>query len=163
MLDPLGAGIVVRDSKALSIISKVAAEEGEYYKNDSFSGWVSPKHYFDRDDLLNSNWKGYSKTKTEEFSIKYYLNKNLERCGYGWVKASQVPKGKQTIPLHKLFIPMAGGTGNDAQVLGIPFYGEPNSVCSYTYLVIGYDPNRHHLTKESALKGHLQISVSDMM
>ena len=32
-------------------------------------------------------------------------------------------------------------------VLGIPFYGEPNSVCSQTYLVIGYDAARHKLTK----------------
>jgi hypothetical protein len=147
-LDPLGAGIVIRNSRALSIINKVVKVEGEYYKNDSFSSVVSPKHYFDRDELLNSNWKGYSKTKTEDFSIKYYLNKNLEKQGYGWVKESQIPKGKATIPLHKLFIPMAGGTGNDSQIIGIPFYGEPNSVCSYTYLVIGYDPERHHFSKE---------------
>lgn len=46
---------------------------------------------------------------------------------------------------------MAGGTGNDSQILGIPFYGEPNSVCSYTYLVIGYDPVQHHLTKEESM------------
>jgi site-specific DNA-methyltransferase (adenine-specific) len=29
-----------------------------------------------------------------------------------------------------------------------PFYGEPESVCSQTYLVIGYDPTRHNLSKE---------------
>lgn len=150
-LDPLGAGIVIRDSKALSIINKVVDVEGEYYKTNSFSGWVSPKHYFDRDDLLNSNWKGYSKQQTGEFNIKYYLNKNLEPCGYGWVKESQIPKGKVTIPLHKIYIPMAGGTGNDSQILGVPFYGEPNSVCSYTYLVIGYDPQKHNLSKEETL------------
>ena len=46
---------------------------------------------------------------------------------------------------------MAGGTGNDSQILGVPFYGEPNSVCSYTYLVIGYDPQKHNLSKEEAL------------
>ena len=33
-------------------------------------------------------------------------------------------------------------------VLGCPFYGEPNSVCSQTYLVIGYNPKEHHFTKE---------------
>lgn len=41
---------------------------------------------------------------------------------------------------------MAGGTGNDSQILGIPFYGEPNSVCSYTYLVIGYDKEKHNFS-----------------
>lgn len=43
---------------------------------------------------------------------------------------------------------MAGGTGNDTQILGKPFYGEPQSVCSYTYLVIGYDKEKHNFTKK---------------
>lgn len=150
-IDPLDAGIVIRDSKAISIIKKIVKVEGEYYKDSSFSGMVSPKHYFDRDELLNSNWKGYSRNQTTEYNIKYYLNKTLETCGYGWVKESQVPKGKQTIKLHKIYIPMAGGTGNDSQILGIPFYGEPNSVCSYTYLVIGYDAEKHNFSKDQCM------------
>ena len=133
-IDPLNAGIVIRDSKAISIIQKIVKVDGDYYKSSSFSSMVSPKHYFDRDELLNSNWRGYSRIQTNEYNIKYYLNKTLETCGYGWVKESQVPKGKQTIQLHKIYIPMAGGTGNDSQILGVPFYGEPESVCSYTYL-----------------------------
>lgn len=147
-IDPLKAGIVIRDSKAISIIQKIVKVDGDYYKSSSFSSMVSPKHYFDRDELLNSNWKGYSRIKTNEYYIKYYLNKTLETCGYGWVKESQVPKGKQTIQLHKIYIPMAGGTGNDSQILGVPFYGEPESVCSYTYLIIGYDPERHNFTHD---------------
>ena len=150
-LDPLNTGIVIRDFKALSIIKKVSLIEGEYYKTSSFSTVVSPKHYFDRNELLNSNWKGYSKKKDSVHTIKYYLNKNLESCGYGWIKFSDVPKGQTTIPLHKIYIPMAGGTGKDSQILGIPFYGEPNSVCSYSYLVIGYDAERHNFSKDECL------------
>ena len=149
-LDALGSGIVIREAKAISIISKVAKVEGVYYNNDSFTSWVSPKHYFDRDDALSSNWRGYSKKRTPEYDIKYYLNRNIESCGYGWVKLSQIPKGTGTIPLHKIYLPMAGGTGNDTQILGIPFYGEPNSVCSYTYLVVGYDPTKHKMTEDEA-------------
>ena len=48
--------------------------------------------------------------------------------------------------LHKVYIPAANGSNN--LILGKPFYGEPNSVCSQTYLVIGYDPKKHSLTKE---------------
>ena len=150
-LDPIGSGIVVRDLNAMSIINKVIAIEGEYFKDNSFSTLVSPKHYFDRNELLNSNWKGYSKVKTDENYIKYYLNKTIETCGYGWVKLSDIPKGTDTIELHKLYIPMAGGTGNDSQILGIPFYGEPNSVCSYTYLVIGYDKEKHNFSEQECL------------
>ena len=49
--------------------------------------------------------------------------------------------------LHKVFIPEAGGSGTDSMVLGRPFYGEPGSICSQTYLCIGYDAENHHFTK----------------
>lgn len=150
-LDPIGAGIVVRDPNAMSIINKIIAKEGYYFRDNSFSTMVSPKHYFDRNEILSSNWKGYSKTKDKEHCIKYYMNKNLEECGFGWIKESDIPKGHDTIKLNKIYIPMAGGTGNDSQILGIPFYGEPNSVCSYTYLVIGYDKEHHNFSKEECL------------
>ena len=147
-LDPIGSGIVVRDQNAMSIIHKVIEKEGNYFIDNSFSSMVSPKHYFDRNEQLNSNWRGYSKIKDEVHCIKYYLNKNLEECGYAWIKDSDIPKGRNTIPLCKVYIPMAGGTGNDSQILGTPFYGEPNSVCSYTYLVIGYSKEMHNFTEK---------------
>ncbi len=139
-LDEFGAGIVVRDVFAKDIISKILKIEGDsYFNTKTFSSMVSPKHYFDRGEQLSSNWKGYSRVKDDNHTIKYYLNKILEKNGYGWININDIPKGHKTIGLHKIYMPMAGGTGNDSQILGIPFYGEPNSVCSYTYLVIGYD------------------------
>ena len=147
-LDPIGSGIVIRDQNAMSIINKIVDKDGRYFIDNSFASMVSPKHYFDRNELLNSNWKGYNKVKDDNHSIKYYMNKNLESCGYGWIKDSDIPKGRETIALSKVYIPMAGGTGNDSQILGFPFYGEPNSVCSYTYLVIGYDKEKHNYTQE---------------
>ena len=65
-----------------------------------------------------------------------------------WIREDQIPKNKRTKDLHKVFIPAAGGSGTDSRVLGVPFYGEPNSVCSQTYLVIGYNPNKHHFTQQ---------------
>lgn len=151
-LDEFDAGIVVRDALAKDIISKVIAKEGRsYFKTSSFASMVSPKHYFDRNEQLSSNWKGYVKKKDENHCIKYYLNKSLEKCGYAWISKDDIPKGHQTIALHKIYLPMAGGTGNDSQILGIPFYGEPNSVCSYTYLVIGYDSKKHKLSMDQCL------------
>ena len=116
----------------------------------NFSALVSAKHFFDDSSMLTSNWRGYEEYKTEEFTVKYYLNLDRERT-YKWIKNSQIPKNYVTKNLHKVYIPAAGGTGNDDQVLGRPFYGEPNSVCSQTYLVIGYDPERHNFSKEECL------------
>lgn len=138
-LDNIGAGIVIRDPMALSILSKITSVEGIYFKEKSFYSCVSPKHYFDRDEQLGSNWTGYVKRKDDKHNIKLYVNKRLESCGYGWIEESDIPKGHNALPLHKVFIPKAGGSGTDQIILGKPFYGEPLSVCSYTYICIGYN------------------------
>jgi site-specific DNA-methyltransferase (adenine-specific) len=58
-------------------------------------------------------------------------------------------KNKNTKDLNKVYIPGAGGKGcDDGLILGTPFYGEPNSVCSQTFMVIGYDVEKHNLSKE---------------
>ena len=150
LLNTKSSGILIRDSKAESILEKIENIEGNYYNETShnFSGLVSPKHFFDNSTLLTSNWKGFSEEKKDNYNIKYFPNKNLTDKDYVWIKESQIPKNLKTKNLHKVFIPGAGGSGNDDIILGKPFYGEPNSVCSQTYLVIGYDPERHNFSKD---------------
>lgn len=147
-LDSSHAGIVIRDVNAMDIINKIVKKHGNYLTDidKNFSGLVSPKDFFTNKQTLISSWMGYSKTATAINNIKYYLNRNIHKCDFGWVKLSDVSKNHQSIPLNKVYIPAANGSDN--QVLGYPFYGEPNSVCSQTYLVIGYDPIKHNFTKE---------------
>jgi hypothetical protein len=90
--------------------------------------------------ILNTNWNKYSLNKSKEYNIKYYLNKKVVECGYAWIRPSDMIKGYDTLPLHKVYIPEAAGSGNDDQILGTPFYGEPGSICSQTYICIGYSP-----------------------
>jgi site-specific DNA-methyltransferase (adenine-specific) len=148
-LDSKNAGIVIRDPKAYSIINKIEAIDGDYYNvaEKNFASLVSAKHFFDNSSLLTSNWKGYKDAEDETYNIKYYLNVDRERT-HRWISDAQLPKNKATKDLHKVFIPAAGGSGNDDIVLGKPLYGEPNSVCSQTFLVIGYDPDKHNFTKD---------------
>lgn len=142
-------GIVVRDITALSIIKKITKVEGKYIEIESknFSSLVSPKDFFTNKQYLTSSWTGYSKNIDFSHRIRYYLNKSVNKSGMAWVKIDDIPKNRNSIKLHKVYIPAAGGTGNDSQVLGMPFYGEPNSVCSQTYLVIGFDPVKHNFSK----------------
>lgn len=148
-LDSKNAGIVIRDPKAYSIIQKIENIEKAYYTDASrnFSGLVSAKHFFDDSELLTSNWTGYHTTEDDTYCIKYFLNLNRERT-FRWISKNQLPKNAETKDLCKVFIPAAGGSGNDDLVLGKPFFGEPNSVCSQTFLVIGFDPVKHNFTKE---------------
>lgn len=140
-------GIIVRDNFAISILDKIQKVEGNYITNinKNFSGLVSPKDLFTNKTSLTSKWKGYSKIKDEEHDIKYYLNKNTHKIQNGYIKLDDIPKNKCSVKFHKVYIPASSGTGSDKLILGKPFYGEPNSACSQTYLVIGYN---HDLTKE---------------
>ena len=150
-LNSMNSGILIRDPKAVEIVEKISIIEGEYYSNiaNNFSGLVSPKHFFDDGKLLTSNWKDFCKEPNAHAHIKYYLNKSIHKAEYGWVALNQIPKNPRTKDLHKVFIPAArgGNSDSDNQVLGIPFYGEPNSICSQTYLIIGFDPDTHKLSK----------------
>lgn len=149
-LDENKSGIVIRDPNAYKIIEKINIIEKNYIKCESnnFSGLVSPKDFFTNKQFLTSSWDNYETKQNGDFNVKYYVNKNIHKCDYGWIMDSQIPKNKEIKKLHKVYIPAAGGSGMDAQVLGFPFYGEPNSVCSQTYLVIGYNPKLHNFTKE---------------
>lgn len=149
-LNASNTGIVIRDITALSIIEHVKNVDSKYLEqeNQNFSYLVSPKDFFTNKQKLTSSWNGYSKEKTKDYSIKYYINKNMHKADFGWVKINDIPKNTASIKLHKIYIPAAGGSGTDSQVLGYPFYGEPNSVCSQTYLVVGYDPQKHNFTKQ---------------
>lgn len=152
-LDPEHIGIIIRNPASYKILNKIKKIEGDYFKDESknFSGLVSPKDFFTNKQFLMSSWDNYEKERTGDFNIKYYVNKAIHKRSFAWIAKYQVPKNLETKDLNKVFIPAAGGSGNDSQVLGAPFYGEPNSVCSQTYLVIGYDPKIHHLTKEQCL------------
>lgn len=142
-LDSMNSGIVIRDINSLSIIKKIVKKENNYMIDDSknFSNIVSPKDFYTNKKTLTSSWSGYKKQKDDVYNIKYYLNKNIHKLDYAWVKKEDISKNLDTISEFKVYIPAAGGTGNDSQVLGQPFLGDKNSVCSQTYLVIGYNKN----------------------
>lgn len=142
--------IIIREPKDYDLIKKIAKVDGEYYaKSDSnFSGLVSPKDFFTNKQYLTSSWKEYSTKETQKYNIKYYLNKQLDSEKVGWVSLDQIPKNHASIYINKIYIPAAAGTGKDNQVLGKPFIGETNSVCSQTYLIIGYDDKKHNFTNK---------------
>lgn len=116
--------------------------EGLYYKeNKCFSRLVGPQHFYDKDGLLTTSWTGYSKEQDSEHTIRYIVSKQKDSNGFGWVKCSDIHRNLDTIGLNKIFISKAynGGDSYPHQIIGKPIYGGSNSVCSQTYLVIGYN------------------------
>ena len=132
-------GMVIRDGKAESILKKVSKVEGvDYHLNNSFSSLVCARHQFDQGAQLSTSWRGFVSEMDTNHNIKCYLNKQLLSDGYGWVALSDIPKNHAAINMHKIYISKAYGAGEGFphQILGVPFYGEPNSVCTDTYIVI---------------------------
>ena len=146
-LNGTGVGFIVRDANALEILDKVKVD-----RTNSFMNIVASNTLFCdcAKGILNTNWRGYSLEQSSEYSIKYYLNKKTVSSGFAWIKPSDMIKSFDVVPLNKVYIPEAAGSGNDGQVLGTPFYGEPNSICSQTYICIGYD-SKNPFTKEECL------------
>lgn len=151
-LNPKGLDFVIREAEALSILEKIQIKEGKWFadSNLNFSSFVSPKDFFTNKELLTTNWRGYKKEKDAGYPIKYYLNKSLNQLPYGFISIDDIPKNKNVAGYHKVYIP-ASGWGSameiDDPVLGKPFVGEPQSVCSQTYLVVGYQQDQQKLSK----------------
>ena len=148
-LNSLGAGIVIRDPKASDIVKKIVNVEGNYFnEGNSFDTLVGPQHFYDKDGKLTTRWTNYKKEKDQSYNIKYYLNRQVEAQGYAWIKESDIPKNTATIKYHKVYLSKAfnGGDALPHQIIGHAFYGEPESVCSQTYLVIGWNQKDRKLT-----------------
>jgi site-specific DNA-methyltransferase (adenine-specific) len=113
----------IRYNQSISIIQKVLE-----FNEDKFNHLVSSRKCYG----LPTNFRG--KTNSEKNKIKVYQN-----GGNAFINESKITVGKENIQKHKIFITKAYGAGEGFphQILNIPFYGEPNSVCTETYLEIG--------------------------
>ena len=131
--------VIIREPRLASIVQKVvskAKEDNIGFVEDIISSdtpfgiptnpRTSKKSPFDVSDV-----------QTEEFDVKlYYLEHNNRKIGY--VRASDVRKNSNAVPDIKVFIPKAGGSGNDQLILGQPIIAEANSVCSQTYVYASF-------------------------
>lgn len=143
-LNAEGLGIVVLDKRYLSIINKIEEKEGEDYFDTerSFSSIISGMGPFTICDTgwMGPKWDGYDEVYSPS-KYKYYYNDKKNNRKFGWVEESQIQRNLENANFHKVFIPGSGGSGTfkDKTILGKPLYGEPRSVCSQTYMIIGVD------------------------
>ena len=74
-------------------------------------------------------------------SVKLYQN-----GGVGYIKNQQIERNLDWISQHKIYISRAYGAGETFphQIIGKPIYGEPNSCCTETYVVIGPFEDKIH-------------------
>lgn len=126
-----GNDTFIRYNQAISILNKV------YDPNvQSFSELVSPQTPFG----IVTSYKGTPEPESAT-DVKMYISGNdkMYKGKAFYAPYSKITKGHEMIPWHKVYINMAG-SGSDSfphSILGKPFYGEPNTICNQSYLVIG--------------------------
>lgn len=122
--------IFIRSNNGVSILKKIQT------KNSIFMNTQVSR----REPFLAEKNIVLSKLKQKNF-IKIYanklnLNKNLGlNNGFAYIDKNLIDRRIEYVEKHKVFISKA--YGGLEQVLGIPFYGEPSSICSITYLLMG--------------------------
>ena len=113
----------IRYNQSVSIIRKVLE-----FNENKFDKLVSPRKPYG----LPTNFRG--KTLHSNSSVKLYQN-----GGVAFIDKKEININQDLIDKHKVYITEAYGLGSSTpyQVLNKPFYGEPNSICTETYLQIG--------------------------
>lgn len=116
----------IRYNEAIQILRKVR-EKGE----KTFDTLVSSRKPFG----LASNFRDYENLKDSLNSIYIYAQKDR-----GYVSSGQILKNKEWVNKWKVYIPEAIGSGNMETDVVKAIVGEPDTVCSETYVVVGpYD------------------------
>jgi site-specific DNA-methyltransferase (adenine-specific) len=113
----------IRYNQSVSIIRKVLE-----FNENKFDKLVSPRKPYG----LPTNFRG--KTSQSNSNVKLYQN-----GGVAFISKKEININQDLIDKHKVYITEAYGLGSSTpyQVLNKPFYGEPNSICTETYLQIG--------------------------
>lgn len=126
-----GCNTFIRYNEAIRILKKVASRH-----ENSMELLVSSRLPFG----LPNTFKG-RKVREMADDLKVYVSGNDRevRGTEAYVSRDKIERGREMIPWHKVFIAKAG-SGSDTfphPILPRPFYGEPDTVCNESYLVIG--------------------------
>lgn len=112
----------IRYNDAIQILHKI-----RQFGEKTFDNVVSPRKPFG----LATDFRNYAKNKDMIHSLKIYAQKDT-----GYISPNQIEKNKEWINLWKVYVPEAIGSGNMETDVVKPLLGEPNTVCSETYVVV---------------------------
>lgn len=118
-----GYNTFIRYNFAIDIVRKIQKQ-----MRTTFDSIVSTRQPFG----LPTNFNEYSPLQIGDKSIRILANKSK-----GYVSRSQVLRNKDWIDQWKVYIPEAIGVGDLRRDVLKPLLGEPNTICSETYIVVG--------------------------
>lgn len=126
-----GSDTFIRYNQAIPILKKVCSKE-----LSSFSELVSAQTPFG----LISSYKGEPFKENETDLVLYKSGHEMEHRGQtAYVPLAKLTRGYDLINTHKVYLGEASSSTGifPHAIITQPFYGEPGSVCTQSYLVIG--------------------------
>lgn len=134
--------LFIRDSVAISIINKVFTDDSQ---ND-FSDWVSPRKPFGIESNIVKT-ENYKSTPTGLLSPVVCIGKGQQT---GYIEKSLITSHIEWLPQWKVYIPRANNIGTELNDDNLnAFLGEPNTVCTEAYIVVGADKKLNNTSAEN--------------
>lgn len=131
-----GVDTFIRNGIQVSILKKVNANSEK-----SFMEIVSANDPFGYDVRIKGSYKRVKPQFTRKHSngLSRFYYYGWQKEGIGYIDKHTAKKGLESIDKWKVFITQAYGMGNGypTQVINKPFIGEPDSLCTETYILIG--------------------------
>lgn len=129
-----GTNILIRHSMAIKILQKVSSHL-EFSSLESHVSSLRPfgfRGYFTKDKKFRSSKRGL-----KDPIVCYGKGKQI-----GYLKKDEVTKNTEWIDKYKVFTPRANNIGTELNDDNLnTFIGEPNTICTESYIVIGVNLN----------------------
>lgn len=147
-----GSDIFIRDSKSVSIISKVF----ENQNTETLSDFISPLRPFGfRGYFIND--ERFKETRDNLYQAVKCYGKGLK---IGYVEKNEITVRSEWIEKWKVYIPRANNIGTELNDDNLnAFVGEPNTICTESYLVVGAELNLKEYSSKNVTK-YLQTKFS---
>ena len=118
-----GTDVFIRQNESVSILEKILSQ-----KQTSFSSVVKSAMTFG----FRTFFKNFDSESSKDGFIKVYANHSQ-----GYIKKDKILKGTEYIDKWKVYVPEAVGSGDSRTDIFKPILGEPNSICTETYVMNG--------------------------
>lgn len=138
--------ILIRHSVAIEIIKKINSTP----EFTSFENHISPRRPFDIDANIVKNTKKYRSDKKGLKNPVICFGKGKQT---GFLEREDITKNDDWIDKIKVFTPRANNIGTELNDDNLnSFVGNPNTICTESYLVIGVDLNLNEQSAKNLMK-----------
>jgi hypothetical protein len=130
--------VLIREPQVAKIVAKILSASKDSPKVDSIISADTPFGIPTNPTDNKKNIIEIVDQKDDQHPIQLHYLTRLKRS-IGYISGSFITKNTADINKYKVFIPKAGGSGNDAKILGDPITAPQGSVCSQTYLYAAFE------------------------